>query len=178
RAASVSGDRADALGRARGADAARREHGSECLDRRRREDRGADAAVRAHRPHGRRAPRGRAPDVLHAAGRLAALGRRRAAGRPGRERRCPKTPALGCASCAKSCPSYASGSRSCGGIFDLASKQAKLEELQQRASDPELWNDRERAERVLREQRELEKSVGFFAETQKLFEEPDLFLTL
>jgi peptide chain release factor 2 len=81
-------------------------------------------------------------------------------------------------SCAKSCPSYASGSRSCGGIFDLASKQAKLEELQQRASDPELWNDRERAERVLREQRELEKSVSFFTETDKLFEEAELLFEL
>jgi len=97
---------------------------------------------------------------------------------PGRESRCRKTPALGCASCATSCPGCASDSRSCGGIFDLASKQAKLEELQQRASDPELWSDRERAERVLREQRELEKSVGFFAETEKLFEESELMLEL
>src|SRR5262249_50546441 len=77
-----------------------------------------------------------------------------------------------------SCPGCASDSRSCGGIFDLAAKQAKLEELQQRASDPELWSDRERAERVLREQRELEKSVGFFAETEKLFEEAELLLEL
>ncbi len=77
-----------------------------------------------------------------------------------------------------SSPGSASASRSCGGIFDFAAKQAKLEELQQRASDPELWNDRERAEKTLREQRELERSVGFFLETDKLFEESDLLIEM
>ena len=46
------------------------------------------------------------------------------------------------------------------------------------ASDPGLWNDRERAERVLREQRELERSVSFFAESEQLAEEAGLLLEL
>ncbi|MFI5317362.1 MAG: peptide chain release factor 2 [Myxococcota bacterium] len=62
--------------------------------------------------------------------------------------------------------------------LDLAAKQARLEELQQRVSDPELWSDRERAERTLREQRGLERSLGFFAETEKLIEEAELMLEL
>ncbi len=77
-----------------------------------------------------------------------------------------------------SSPAYASGSRSCGGIFDLAAKQARLEELQRAAADPSLWEDRERAEKTLREQRELERALGFFAETDKIAEEAELMLEL
>lgn len=77
-----------------------------------------------------------------------------------------------------SCPGFARGSRSCGGIFDLAAKQARLEELQRAASDPTLWEDRERAEKTLREQRELERTLGFFAETDKLGEDAELMLEL
>jgi peptide chain release factor 2 len=99
-------------------------------------------------------------------------------GSPRGERPCPKIPAPGSASGRKSSPGYASASRSCGGIFDLAAKQARLEELQREAADPSLWEDRERAERVLREQRELERTLHFFAETDKLAEEAELMLEL
>jgi peptide chain release factor 2 len=68
--------------------------------------------------------------------------------------------------------------RSCGGTFDLAAKQARLDELGVVASDPALWNDRERAERVLREQRELERGVSFFTESDQLAEEAGLLLEL
>ena len=69
---------------------------------------------------------------------------------------------------ATSCRGYASASRSCGGIFDLVAKQARLEELQRAAGDPALWEDREKAERTLREQRELERTLALFTETDKL----------
>ncbi|MBM4337882.1 MAG: peptide chain release factor 2, partial [Deltaproteobacteria bacterium] len=63
-------------------------------------------------------------------------------------------------------------------MFDLPAKQAKLEELQRAASDPALWEDRERAEKTLREQRDLERALGFFAETDELAEDADLMLEL
>jgi len=91
---------------------------------------------------------------------------------------CPKTLAPGSASSARSSKRFASASRSCGGIFDLAAKQARLEELQRAASDPSLWEDRERAEKTLREQRELERTLGFFAETEKLAEDAEVMLEL
>ena len=99
---------------------------------------------------------------------------------PGRrgESRCRARPPLGCASCATSCRGCATGSRSCGGTFDLAAKQARLEELGLVASDPELWNDRERAERTLREQRELEKSVSFFGESERLASDAEVLLEM
>ncbi len=80
--------------------------------------------------------------------------------------------------CARSSPACANASRSCGGIFDLAAKQARLEELQRAASDPALWEDRERAEKTLRDQRELERALGFFAETDKLAEDAEVMLEL
>ncbi|HTO70632.1 MAG TPA: peptide chain release factor 2 [Myxococcota bacterium] len=62
--------------------------------------------------------------------------------------------------------------------LDLAAKQARLEELGLVASDPELWNDRERAERTLREQRELEKSVSFFGESERLASDAEVLLEM
>ena len=38
-----------------------------------------------------------------------------------------------------------------GGVFDSAKLRERLEELERRASVPNLWDDRERAEQVLRE---------------------------
>jgi len=72
-----------------------------------------------------------------------------------------------------SSPGYASGSRSCGGIFDLVAKQARLEELQRAAGDPALWEDREKAERILREQRELERTLSAFGEFDRLLADVD-----
>ncbi len=73
----------------------------------------------------------------------------------------------------RSCPGFASGSPSCGGILDLAARQARLEELQRAAADPPLWEDRERAEKTLREQRDLERALGFLAEIDKLAADAD-----
>jgi peptide chain release factor 2 len=91
---------------------------------------------------------------------------------------CPKIRAPPPAICAKSSPACANASPSCGGIFDLSAKQARLEELQRAASDPALWEDRERAEKTLRDQRELERALGFFVETEKLAEDAEVMLEL
>src|SRR5262245_52032378 len=94
-------------------------------------------------------------------------------GSPRGEGPCPKIPAPGSASSTASSPGYASASRSFGGIFDLVAKQARLEELQRAAGDPALWEDREKAERILREQRELERTLGGFAELDRLLADVD-----
>ena len=41
--------------------------------------------------------------------------------------------------------------RSCGGIFDWDRSLERLEELNQLAEDPDLWQDQERAQKVMRD---------------------------
>jgi peptide chain release factor 2 len=67
---------------------------------------------------------------------------------------------------------------SSGGIFDVDGKRARVAELEQTASDPSLWNDRERAEVVLREKRRLEREIAFFDETQTLLSDLGVLLEL
>ena len=67
---------------------------------------------------------------------------------------------------------------SSGGIFDVDGKRARVAELEQTASDPSLWNDRERAEVVLREKRRLEREIAFFDETQTLLSDLGVLIEL
>ncbi len=67
---------------------------------------------------------------------------------------------------------------SSGGIFDVDGKRARVTELERTASDPSLWNDRERAEVVLREKRRLEREIAFFDETQTLLSDLGVLLEL
>ena len=48
----------------------------------------------------------------------------------------------------------------CGGTFDWDNALGRLGELNQRAEDPNLWQDQERAQRVLRERTRLDKAIG------------------
>ena len=43
---------------------------------------------------------------------------------------------------------------------------------------PDLWNDRERAELVLREKRSVEREVAFFDETERLLSDAEVLLEL
>lgn len=43
----------------------------------------------------------------------------------------------------------------CGGIFDLASKEARVKELEQVMSEPEFWDDNEKAQKTIGECNEL-----------------------
>jgi peptide chain release factor 2 len=52
-------------------------------------------------------------------------------------------------------------STSSGGVFDEAALRKRLANLDDEAARPDLWNDRERAERVLREKRAVERELGF-----------------
>jgi peptide chain release factor 2 len=67
---------------------------------------------------------------------------------------------------------------SSGGIFDLDGKRARVAELDEAAADPALWEDRERAESLLREKRGLEREVAFFDETQGLLSDAGVLIEL
>ncbi len=50
-------------------------------------------------------------------------------------------------------------SNGCGGIFDYDGTRARLAELNREAEEPDLWDDPERAQRVMRERTRLEGSL-------------------
>ncbi len=56
-----------------------------------------------------------------------------------------------------------------GGIFDIEKLQARVEELEQKSSDPELWTDRANAEKVLSELKRLKKRVDSWRSLRKDF---------
>jgi peptide chain release factor 2 len=62
-----------------------------------------------------------------------------------------------------------------GGIFDWDQANLRLEELNALASDLNLWNDHERAQGILRERTQLEKSIG---DVTRLTDEVDEALEL
>ena len=77
----------------------------------------------------------------------------------------------GCADCA-------AGSTSSGGVFDVDSLRARLGELQDDSARPELWEDRERAEKVLREKSRVERELSFFDGLANTLEEGEVLLEL
>ena len=48
------------------------------------------------------------------------------------------------------------------GIFDVATKQRRVLELEARCADPELWNNAEEATKVQREMSDLKQRVESF----------------
>ncbi len=77
----------------------------------------------------------------------------------------------GCARCAPD-------SASSGGVFDVDRLRSRLEELEREAGEPDLWEQRERAERVLREKRGVERELGLFDGLETSLEEVELLLEL
>jgi len=65
-------------------------------------------------------------------------------------------------------PSIRSGnpSRCCGGIFDWDKANARLDELNARAEDPDLWSDPQAARSVMRERQHLDDSIGAYSELE------------
>jgi peptide chain release factor 2 len=89
-----------------------------------------------------------------------------------RVRRPPPIPA----SSRSSCAGCARASTSSGGVFDESSLRARLEELQIESAHPGLWDQRERAQRVLREKSRVEREVAFFERLSTQLEEVELLL--
>jgi len=82
----------------------------------------------------------------------------------GRLRRgCSDTPSedLGCsATSGATSPSSSAGSTTCGGIFDLAAKEARLAAIDAEMGAPAFWDDPRRAQALIRERNELSRLVG------------------
>jgi peptide chain release factor 2 len=81
-----------------------------------------------------------------------------------------------------SSPSASNGSAhawtSSGGVFDLSGLRSRAETLAREAASPDLWSDRERAERLLREKRGLEREIELFDGLERSLEEVSVLLEL
>jgi peptide chain release factor 2 len=69
-------------------------------------------------------------------------------------------------------------SQSSGGVFDVDQLRGRLEELQREVSRPELWSDRQQAEKTLREKSRVEREVAFFDRLETGLEEAEVLLEL
>ncbi len=66
------------------------------------------------------------------------------------------------ASSASDCASCGRAPTSSGGVFDVAALKERVQALEQESAAPDLWEDRERAERLLRDKSAAERELGFF----------------
>ena len=69
-------------------------------------------------------------------------------------------------------------SRGWGGIFDLAQKRTRLEELENEASTQEFWNNPERARELSREKSQLERQVAQLNRLVKAIEDSQVLIEL
>jgi peptide chain release factor 2 len=65
-----------------------------------------------------------------------------------------------------------------GGIFDVAGREARLAELDERAAAPDFWNDSEQAQRVLRERSELYEPIAAWRKQLEGLEDAKVFAAL
>ncbi|RAL23764.1 peptide chain release factor 2 [Lujinxingia litoralis] len=65
-----------------------------------------------------------------------------------------------------------------GGIFDLAQKRARVEELDAISQDPEFWNDGDRAQATMKERGELMDLIERFEGQLEGLDEAELYLEL
>ncbi|MGH7835325.1 MAG: peptide chain release factor 2 [Candidatus Binatia bacterium] len=63
-----------------------------------------------------------------------------------------------------------------GGVFDLETKQKRIEELNQATSRPDFWNDSEKAQTILREQASLKGICESWEKNKNHLEEARFFL--
>ena len=55
----------------------------------------------------------------------------------------------------------------CGGIFDWDTAKSRLDELNAKAEDPDLWNDTQAARKVMRQRQQLERAVTSYENLQQ-----------
>ncbi len=78
----------------------------------------------------------------------------------------------------RTCSGSATASASFGGVFDLTGLRARLEELETEMSRPDLWDDREKAEKTSREKTSLERELGLFDELESSLDDAATLLEL
>ena len=69
-----------------------------------------------------------------------------------------------------------SDSNFCGGVFDLDGKQKRVEELNKVTSQPDFWNDSEKAQGILKEQASLKDVIDSWEKYRSALEEARFFL--
>lgn len=79
---------------------------------------------------------------------------------------------------ASACAICARASASSGGVFDVDSLRDKLVALEAESARPDLWDDREAAERVLRDKSRVEREVGLFDGLESSLEDTEVLLEL
>lgn len=62
-------------------------------------------------------------------------------------------------------------SKNCGGIFDIDVKSKRLLELEQKAQNPEVWNNHQEMQKINQEKVLLERSVGDYRELHQKVED-------
>jgi peptide chain release factor 2 len=77
-----------------------------------------------------------------------------------------------------SCADCAADSSSSGGVFDLDGLKARLEELEGEISRPDLWDDREKAEKVTRQKNSLERELGLYEALATALDDAEVLLEL
>jgi peptide chain release factor 2 len=68
--------------------------------------------------------------------------------------------------------------KSFGGVFDLAGLRARRDDLERAMARPDLWDDRERAERISREKNRLEREIDFYGELAGTLDDAGVLLDL
>ena len=66
----------------------------------------------------------------------------------------------------------------CGGVFDVDGKQKRVEELNKVTSQPEFWNDAEKAQGILKEQAALKGVIDSWEKHRSDLEEARFFLDI
>jgi len=61
--------------------------------------------------------------------------------------------------------------RYCGGIFDWDSAATRLAELNKRAEDPNLWNNPQSAQKVMRQRQALERALTGYQRLEREFDD-------
>ena len=64
----------------------------------------------------------------------------------------------------------------CGGVFDVDGKQKRVEELNKVTSQPDFWNDAEKAQSILREQSAFKGVIDSWEKHRTDLEEARFFL--
>lgn len=65
-----------------------------------------------------------------------------------------------------------------GGIFDVASKQERIADLDRQAGFPEFWNDAAKAREILKQKALLERDVARYEEIERAWSDADTLLDL
>jgi peptide chain release factor 2 len=73
-------------------------------------------------------------------------------------------------------PTWKSDWNFCGGVFDLEGKLKRIEELNKVTSQPDFWNDSEKAQGLLKEQSSLKDVIDSWEKYRSALEEARFFL--